>query len=75
MTADPNREATYLAIANLVDFAPNTFHDEVKPRYFKALAAIPGVRLDLLEKYALVSVTNHENATSPMHAEMHRADN
>lgn len=53
LAGDPDRESTYKEIANLIEFAPEAFHKEVKSRYFAALNNVPGVRFELLEKYKL----------------------
>ncbi|MBN1378446.1 MAG: hypothetical protein JXA04_04355 [Gammaproteobacteria bacterium] len=54
LAADPDREATYKAIANLIELAPSAFHAEVKSRYFASLVSVPGVRVEWLSKYKLL---------------------
>lgn len=55
LQADPENEETYKSIANLVEFAPEAFHLEVKENYYTELARVTGVRPDLLKKYDLLS--------------------
>ena len=57
MRADPDREATYQEIANFIELAPKVFHDEVKVKYLEDLNAIPGINLDWLVKYDLISAS------------------
>lgn len=52
--AAPEREMTYKEIANLIEVAPQSFHDEVKQRYLNDLNEVAAVRKDYLEKYGLV---------------------
>lgn len=54
VSAEPSRERTYKDIADLIETAPDSFHEEVKTRYFSALKSIPKVSLDYLEKYGLL---------------------
>ena len=54
LEADPEREKTYKSIANLIEFAPDAFHTEIKHRYYTDLAKVDGVRIDLLEQYDLL---------------------
>ena len=65
LAAEPERESTYQAIANLIEFAPDSFQKEVKQRYLQALLSIPNVRKDYLEKYGLLP-----EAREPKPAEM-----
>lgn len=53
LAGDPDREMTYAEIADLIKFAPEAFHREIKRRYLTELAAIPEVREEWLEKYHL----------------------
>ncbi len=54
LAGNPDREATYEEISNLIINAPRSFHDELKGHYFAALIDIPQVRLEWLQKYGLV---------------------
>lgn len=56
LAGDPNREKTYKEISNLIEFAPQSFHDGVKPRFLSDVNAIPGVRVEYLNKYELLAV-------------------
>ena len=60
MAYDPARESTYKAIAELIEFAPKEFHDEVKQTFFDRLAAIEGIEIELLEQYGLTMATNQK---------------
>ncbi len=54
LEAEPEREATYIAIANLISFAPEAFHTEIKASYLDDIKKIPGVNYEMLEKYNLI---------------------
>ena len=53
MAGDPEREATYQEIADLIAMAPESFQLEVKPLYLSDLASVPGVSPELLKKHNL----------------------
>jgi hypothetical protein len=48
-----NREIVYKDIEALILVAPEAFHNEVKPRYLKAISEVKGVHPELLKKYNL----------------------
>jgi len=56
LAADPEREETYLAIANLVKFSPEAFHVEKKSLYYADIAKIKNVQFNFLEKYGLLII-------------------
>ena len=61
LAGSPGREATYEEISNLVEAAPQAFHDEMKPYYLADLKSVPNVRVDYLEKYGLVNEQEKKN--------------
>jgi len=53
--SDPEREYVYDEVANFMELAPKSFHDEVKPRYLEDMNNIEGIRQDFLKKYGLLA--------------------
>jgi hypothetical protein len=51
----PDREATYHAIAELLKTAPEAFLQKMKPSFLQSLFSIPGIHVELLEKYHLLA--------------------
>ena len=50
-----DREEIYLDIAEILNTAPDKFHQNVKPGFLNTLHSIPGIDIKLLEKYQLLS--------------------
>ena len=56
VAATPNREATYIEIAELLNSAPESFKSEQRDNYLIALSRIEGVNENFLTKHGLLPV-------------------
>jgi hypothetical protein len=61
LAGDPNRRATYAEISGLIENAPETFHTQIKPTYLADIAAVAGVRQELLQEYGLLLQDNQSS--------------
>ena len=53
LAGNPEREATYEEIAELISNSPPSFNEELKDIYLKELYEVPNIRRDYIKKFGL----------------------